>query len=539
MGGTEAARDAAVATLKAEIATLDAASSKAEALNAIVAKAEARTDFPEAPQQDAKRQRVEHPPPSGSPIGSSSTEGTSTAIVVWTPKGTMTETRIAQLLKASPKFDTVVWSANSETYHAHDVFDLLARAPETEVDLLLVQLEYLPPKAHKKMFKDIWNDTVGTSRKMVSGCTKRIVEIWNNNKAKAITDKQEVLRVINDARASATNSSELRVALDIIKHKATKHALPQWEIARNELLLQGLNSEAQQLKTTVDEFEDHYIKTGSAEDAASEDAADRKKARPFYNLLLQPNVPWDATFLHQVAYVHADGIRAIAEAEGVPFQSLLPTLEKLIVRHMHPHYEQLLSSNKPEDRKLACFGGDAQLRLPDRETMVLTISWESIFFTYRELLSSIDSVPIKTPRQYEKLQEMPFLHALLPQLPVIPEGDTSTFAAFMLACQATETAMRQRVDTDDASKRAFNEAASASRQLMTADHVIPFSTLRTRFNNFCDDNDFYTNGLLGNNILRPFLIDKFVRTGGAGGHAGQICVRGFRCVDLVSVAPCE
>lgn len=51
MGGTEAARDAAVATLKAEIATLDAASSKAEALNAIVAKAEARTDFPEAPQQ--------------------------------------------------------------------------------------------------------------------------------------------------------------------------------------------------------------------------------------------------------------------------------------------------------------------------------------------------------------------------------------------------------------------------------------------------------------------------------------------------------
>ena len=76
-----------------------------------------------------------------------------------------------------------------------------------------------------------------------------------------------MLRVINDARASATNSSELLAALDIVKHKASKHALPRWEIARNELLLQGLSSEAQQLETAVDEFEDHYIKTGSAEDA--------------------------------------------------------------------------------------------------------------------------------------------------------------------------------------------------------------------------------------------------------------------------------
>ena len=79
----------------------------------------------------------------------------------------MTETRIAQLFKASPKFDMVVWSASSETYYARDVFDL-ARAPETEVDLLLGQLEFLPPKAQTKMFKDIWNDTVGTSRKIVS-----------------------------------------------------------------------------------------------------------------------------------------------------------------------------------------------------------------------------------------------------------------------------------------------------------------------------------------------------------------------------------
>ena len=104
--------------------------------------------------------------------------------------------------------------------------------------------------------------------------------------------------------------------------------------------------------------------------------------------------------------------------------------------------------------------------------------------------------------------------------------------------------MGQRVDTDDASKRAFNEAAKRSRQLMTADAPVPLSTLRARFVSFCGDNDLATDQQLGiskqgADILKRFGIRLFVKRGGGYGDIGQQCVRGFKSVDFVTAAPSD
>lgn len=108
----------------------------------------------------------------------------------------------------------------------------------------------------------------------------------------------------------------------------------------------------------------------------------------------------------------------------------------------------------------------------------------------------------------------------------------------------TAVAMANRVDTDDASKRAFNRAAKGSRLLMTADEIVELGTLRACFNNFCDDNDRATDLQLGKSkqgrdILKRFGIKPFVKRGGGCGDVGKECVRGFKSVDLVTAAPSD
>ena len=109
-------------------------------------------------------------------------------------------------------------------------------------------------------------------------------------------------------------------------------------------MLQGMGTDAQQLKDAVDAFEDHCISVEEREVRGRDIADARRDARPFLALLRQAEPPWDAYFLEQVVNVHDDGIHSllgwtdsddeeafkmcVAAIEG--FKELLPTVLRVI-----------------------------------------------------------------------------------------------------------------------------------------------------------------------------------------------------------------
>lgn len=100
-------------------------------------------------------------------------------------------------------------------------------------------------------------------------------------------------------------------------------------------------------------------------------------------------------------------------------------------------------------------------------------------------------------------------------------------------------AFRGRVDTDDASKRAYNEAATASERLMLAEEWIEKATLRVRFNNFCDNNNLAKDGEFGASLLCRYGITATIKRGPEyrTNSAGREFVYGFLGIDLVTVGP--
>ena len=382
--------------------------------------------------QGAKRQRIDEGSESGSPSGASTADATgtaSTAMVVWVPEGTMTLERINRL---PAEFSTIKFKDKGMLITARAIYKLMATLPDQEVDDVLTLLNTRPPEFHTGYLATLCSKVKTIDMTMIAGVAQKCAEIWTTRKANAKVEMAEVLRVINDARQNADATwDELLPILNLVKHREKRRSQMRWEIAYDDLLLQGMSNEAHQLKDAVDAFEGHCARVGESEDRDKEDAEKRRDARPFLALLHQAEPPWDAYFLQQVVVVHRDGILSLlgypsdadddeaqmkSAAAMCKYNALLPTVLRVVARHMCPAYDTM---QNPRD---GCFGYDAVLKLPSDEELTLTVSVATLQrFLAVPKESEWAALEVVTPRQYNREHEMPFNIAPLPPLPVILE----------------------------------------------------------------------------------------------------------------------
>ena len=308
----------------------------------------------------------------------------------------MTQKRINRLVRASPKFQQLSFKDNGEPVDSTAVFNTLATSPDTEVDNLLAVLEWHEPAMHKGYFIGLWNEVKKLGLKMVIGVAKKVNDITIAQKAKAEADMHELLRFMEERLRNTTDSDSL--------FKASETVDARKEGVLEALRFQGLESHAANLEARVRELDDEeYRRQGEEEEAPR-----RKEARPFYDLLQEPNLPWDDSFLELVANVHQGGIHYL---HGGEYSDLLPTIEAIHARH---------PNTSCYARRGAYLGVNASMRLPNGQPKEMVVSLAVLKLIYKQHLNEAQEAPVVDPIEYQTLEDMPFSCRPLPPLPVMP-----------------------------------------------------------------------------------------------------------------------